>query len=166
MKRYFIAAALAAISAGAFAADTATVVVNAKVSGTCLFQNKSGTLDFGTLDPSAGSLPATAAPTQGLIINCTKGTLLGSIVLKPTTGSTGTATTGTGLSGGSYSGTMKSGTDTLPFTITWPATSVTGTGFPGGSTPNLTLTGGLALADVQAAVAGTYSSSVDVVITP
>lgn len=165
MKRYFIAAALAAFSAGAFAADTANVLVKATVSGTCKFATASGTLDFGTLDPSAAALPT--MPTVGLAINCTKGTALTSIVLQPASGSTGTATTGTGLAGGSYSGTMTtSGGATLPFTMAWPATSVTGTGFPGTSTPNLTLTGGLTLANVQAATAGAYTSTVQVVIAP
>lgn len=164
MKRFFIAAALAATSAGAFAGDTATVLVKASVTPTCKFATASGTLDFGTLDPSATALPT--MPTLGLAINCTKNTNLTSIVLQPAAGSTGTATTGTGLTGGTYNGSMTTTGGTLPFSITWPTTTATNNGFPGSTTSNLTLTGGLTLANVQVAVAGSYTSTVQVVIQP
>ena len=141
------------------------------MAGTCKFASTTGSINLGSsIDPTAVSATGLSAPL-GLIINCTKNTNLGSIVLQPVTAGQGTATAaGAGsLGGGTYTGTLvAAGSKTLPFTIEWPATTVAGNGFGAGAytAANLTLTAKVTQAAVQAAEAGAYSSQVQVVITP
>jgi len=172
MKQARVALAAAALLAAgmAHAGDTATVTVNATVVGTCKFASTTGTINLGgSIDPSTVG-PTGLSQPLGLVINCTKNTNLGSILLQPVVAAEGTATAGgaASLGGGTYSGTMKSGTDSLPFTITWPTTNIAGQGFGASAytAANLTLTASVTQAAIQAAPAGSYSSQVQVVITP
>lgn len=162
-------AATALFSGAALAGDTATVTVSATVVGTCKFASNSASVNLGSLDPS--TIGATGASNSvGLIINCTKNTSVATIVLQPVVAAQGTATAGgaASLNGGTYSGTLVSGGNSLPFSMTWPTTAIAGTGFGAGATAtaNLTLTASVTQAAVQAAAAGSYSSQVQVVITP
>lgn len=153
MKNYCAAlktglAALLACTAGFAAADSQTLAVSATVSAICKFSAASTPLAFGTIDPS--TIAADKVVTANVVYRCTNKTAALGI-----TGITGPLT-------------MSNGTDSLPFTLAIASDKATGKGFAPGATSDLTavVTGTLAVADIQAAAAGTYTKDVTLSITP
>ncbi|MBK0391656.1 hypothetical protein [Ramlibacter algicola] len=148
-------AAVATLSTAAFAGDTATLNVQASVTGTCkLYADSSATavtapfsMDFGAIDP-LGTADATKSTT--VYFKCSKGTSGVTFAVGGTTdGSAGYSDSLTGAGGAA-------GT-TLPFSITW-ATPTTFNGF-GVAPQTITLNGKILKTDYAIANAGTYSKT-------
>ncbi len=136
----------------AMAADTNTVTVTANVVGTCRFNSATSTLAFGALDPSSGT-PATAsaAPTFWCTRNATY-----------------SVTDDDGLHELAANGNRMEHTSTtgefIPYTFTYNPT--TGQG-QGRTTPiTLNISGTVAFADYQNAIAGDYADTVVISINP
>ena len=151
MKRNLILALLAAsFTVPAIAGDTATLAVNATVSGTCKFTTAAFTMDFGTLDPSAA---ANQSQTTALTYKCTKGAPATSFTFD------GSAVP--------VSVNITNGTDSIPVALSWAVPAAQGTGFGAGSTAiSMNVVGsilGTAYANVSA---GAYTKNVTVVVAP
>jgi len=134
-----------------YAADTATVDVTATVVGTCQFL-EDATLDFGTLDPSAGS---DVTATTSLDFWCTKN-------------ATYTITDDDGLyETGPNQNRMRHAsltTEYIPYSFSYTPTSGTGQGK--NSPITLTISGTVLGSDYIDASAGSYSDTVTLSITP
>lgn len=158
MKK-ILALALATASvlsaANAIASTTHTVAVSATVTGTCRFNAASGaTLAFGTIDPT-GAVPVTASGTA--TYRCNNGT-------------SPTVTTDDGLSEtGANAPRMRAGATAnyLPYTFTIAALAAgTGLGNAPANDKTLTINGSVAVADFQAAAAGTFNDTITLTIAP
>jgi spore coat protein U-like protein len=136
--------ACAAGFAAAAPTDSQTLTVNATVVGTCKFSSATNTLAFGNLDQSA-----TSDTTLDLDVTykCTKNT----------------ASAGISIPAG---GTMTGPGGNLPFTLAVAGDTAMGGGLgTAGTLLTAVVTGTIAAADVQAAEAGTYSTTVTLTIT-
>ncbi|GAB4227446.1 MAG: hypothetical protein OHK0028_00120 [Deltaproteobacteria bacterium] len=145
--------AIAALVAGgaAWAADTNTLTVQASVVGTCKFVSSTSTLNFGALDPSAGTDVNGSTTAQ---FWCTKGVNTDSI------------TAGQGLN---YSGSKNQMKDSvsgefIPYTLTLTKDGSTNNG--PGSPRTLTIAGNVLGADYTGKSAGSYSDTVTISINP
>lgn len=130
------------------AADSTTLAVTATITGTCKFSATTQSLAFSTIDPSTAL--ADKVVTANVVYKCTN------------------KTTSLGITGITGPLTMTSGVDLLPFTLAIAGDKSAGKGFVPGVATDLTavVTGTLALADIQAAAAGTYLKNVTLSITP
>lgn len=140
-------ALVAVVSASGFAAaaDTGTLVATASVSGVCKFVAVPA-MAFGAIDPSTVAADVTAS--SAVTYKCTKGTT--AVVTAPAS----LAMADPGVVG-----------STLPFSLSIPA-GAAGLGFAAGA-QTLTISGTVALADAQAALAGTgYTKSVTLTLNP
>jgi hypothetical protein len=141
------------MAGSAMAADATTVTVSGDVAGICKFSDAPYAIAFGTLDPSSTG-PATQDTTMNY--RCTNGTMASAITID---GLTNTATAVVDMTNGSHH---------MPATLTWTTpTSTAGSGFGSGSTViPVTVHGSIAVVDLNAAFAGTYSKSVAVTLAP
>lgn len=154
MKTRILAASLVAAGFSFNAmADTATLTVNANVTGVCKFQAATATLNIlqsgGAIDPSVNTA-ATGSTT--IDYKCTKG-------VSPTF----TANTGANPSGGNNR--VTNGTDFMVYTLTLTPPAASGQGFAAGA-QQLAIGGDIAVAAFQAASAGAYTDSVTLTVTP
>lgn len=140
-RSLIIALAFALVSVSAFAADTASVDVSATVSPTCTFDATNFAMAFGAIDPTS-AVDATATATVSFTCNTNDLITLDDLT-------------------GAY--TMLSGADTLNYSIASGAIPTNGTA---GLSQSVTLTGTVAVADFQAAVAGSYTDAVAINILP
>lgn len=156
MKTKLLAMALVAsgLSLNVAAADTATLTVQANVSGICKFQTNTATLTLansgGNIDPSLAT-SATGSTTLGY--KCTKGQ----------------APTFANNNGANYTGTslaVKHATlaDVMAYTLTLTDTGP-GNGF-GPAAQTLTMAGTITQANFQNAAAGAYSDTVTITLSP
>ena len=143
-----VVASLACAAGFATAADSTTLAVSATVSGTCKFSATTQPLAFGAIDPSTTA--ADKVVTANVAYKCTN------------------KTASLGITGITGPLSMLSGTDSLPFTLAIAGDKSAGKGFVPGAATDLTavVTGTLALADIQAAAAGSYAKNVTLSITP
>ncbi len=148
------AALLAGFAISANAADTATLTVNANVTGICKFQAATATMTLansaGNIDPSIAT-SATGSTTLGY--KCTKGQL-------PTfVNNNGLNYTGTSLA-------VKHATltDVMAYGLVLTNTGA-GNGF-GPAAQTLTMAGTITQANFQNAAAGAYSDTVVITLTP
>ena len=139
MKKILVlAAAIALVSSTAFAAGTATLNVTATVTATCSITG--GTLAFGAIDPLVGA--AVGANATGVTVTCSNGT-------------------GFTVSDNSAANPLANGASTIPFTLGYIATG-TGTG----AAAPLAISGTIAANTYDTALAGAYTSSVTLTVTP
>lgn len=150
------------MSTGAIAGGTTPLTVNAKISGVCKVTTAPGTLDFGTIDPSAltNATPAVAAT---FVMKCTKGI---------------TSTAATDNGGLNFAGGFKNmkhsvtASALLPYAITYSNdTGLVGSGFgAGGATQTVTINGTVLVADFAGALATTgtqvYADTVTITVNP
>jgi len=136
----------------AFAADTNTVTVTANVVGTCRFSSGTSTLAFGGLDPSSGA-PGSAAT---------------SVDFWCTNGASYSITDDDGLHELAVDGNRMEHTGTAGNFIAYGFSYNPATGTGSGRTTPITLniSGTVAFADYQNALAGSYSDTVALSITP
>lgn len=136
MKKMMVLLALALVmfSGSAFAADQATVTVNAEVMASCTFDTGTLTLAFGNLDPAVGGAAANA--TGALAFTCAAGTTYN--LAAP------------------VAGTMTNGTDTINYGVTLGG-DVTGTSLGGGQ--SVTVDADIAAGGFFGLSAGTYTGS-------
>jgi spore coat protein U-like protein len=151
---YTCAAVLAygSLSGAAMALDTHTLTVSASVSGVCKFSSSSSTLSFGALDPSSNSNATASGSTT---FWCTKGTAYS---VADDDGLHETAVN---------ANRMQHSTDTteyIPYTLTYTPTSGTGAGPTAAAT--LSFAGAIQYNDYKGALAGSYSDTVTVTVTP
>lgn len=156
MKSRILAAALMAsgFSIAANAADTATLTVNANVSGICKFQAATASVTLANsgvnIDPS---IATSATGSTTLAYKCTKG-------------QTPVFANGQGLNWTGTSNAVKHATltDVMAYTLTLTGAG-TGNGF-GPAAQNLTIAGTITQANFQNASAGAYSDTVVITMTP
>jgi hypothetical protein len=155
IKKTLLAAACVGtllMAGSAMAADSTTVTVSGDVAGICKFSDAPYAIAFGTLDPSSTG-PATQDTTMNY--RCTNGTMASGITID------GASNTATALVD------MTNGTHHMPATLTWATPSTLGSGFGAASTViPVTVHGSIAVVDLNAAFAGTYSKSVAVTLAP
>jgi spore coat protein U-like protein len=148
-----VAVALVAMAGSAMAADSASVTVSASIAGNCRFSTNTGTVSFGTLDPEAGG-NVSGTVTQP-VFWCTRGTAytIGDDVGLHETGSTYRMVHAT------------SATDFIPYTFAYTAT---GTGAGAGIANRITMNIAAQVldADYINALAGSYSDTVTLTISP
>jgi spore coat protein U-like protein len=156
MKTKLLAAAFIAtgLSLNAAAADTATLTVQATVSGICKFQTNTATL---TLANSAGNIdPSSATSATGsttLAYKCTKGQ-------SPVFANNN----GLNYTGSSLAVKHASLPDVMAYTLSLTNTGA-GNGF-GPAAQTLTMSGTITQANFQNAAAGSYSDTVTITLTP
>ena len=126
----------------ALAADTATLLVTAKVIETCRFDSNGGTLNFGSIDALNAVDVLNVAPTVNPFFTCSAGTDYGI-----------TDDSGTEL--------LDNGTDTIAYAL-----SYTNSGTATGASQELVVTGDLLGTDYAGKSAGTYNATVTFTITP
>lgn len=142
-----VAVALVAM-AGSAMADTTNVAVTATVTGTCMFTpGNPGTVTF-TLDPSSGGA-ATGTVVQPTFW-CTRGT-------------TYAITDNDGLHGTHRMQHATDATQYIPYSFTYTSA---GTGGGRGTTLTMNIASQVANADFINALAGDYSDTVTLTITP
>ena len=160
MKLKLIAAALAtgAIACGSAMAGstTNTLSVSATVTGSCRFNSAGPTTltiatGAGVIDPSAAG-PATG--TVGITFRCTTGTT-SSIAADDGLNSTGPGARRV-ANGGNF----------MPYSLTLTNAAQVGSGFGAGQDKTLQVDGSITAANYQNAVAGAYSDTVTLTITP
>lgn len=158
MKTRIIALALATAgvlsAANAIASTTHAVAVSATVTGTCRFNAASGaTLAFGTIDPT-GIVPVTTSGTATYRCN---------------TGLSPGITTDLGMNEVGVVSRMRAGVTTnyLPYSFTFGAFAAgTGHGNAPANDKTLTINGSIAVADFQAAAAGSFTDTLVLTISP
>lgn len=141
MKKFALVLAALILSAGsAFAADTATLTVQANVLGTCSFSAPTALLDFVNIDPTSGAA-ATATTTLGY--TCTNGTILGAWTTPATA-------------------VIANGGNNITVNLAYSGQVATGTGLP----ETLTIDGTIPFANYATSPAGLYSGTVLLGINP
>jgi len=155
MKRLLVLAMVLGLVLGigvSFASDTNTVTVTANVVGTCKFLSSTSTLAFGSLDPSSGSDVNASTTVQ---FWCTKNANYSII-----------DDNGSNEETGSDVHRMKGpGTNNyIPYTFEYTPTSGQGNGRT--NPIDLKISGTVKFTDYQNAVAGDYSDTVVLTITP
>lgn len=143
MKKMTVITMIAALllSAGAaFAADTATLTVQANVLGTCSFDAAGALLDFADIDPTSGA-DATASTTIGY--TCTNGVALG-VWTTPATA------------------TIVNGASNIDVNLAYSGQVATGTG----ALETLTIDGTIPFANYSTVPAGLYTGTVILGINP
>lgn len=148
-----LAAIAVLVPAGnAMAADTATVTVTANVVGTCKFSLATGAVTFGDLDP------ATASNVNGTVIQpqfwCTKGA---AYTISDDNGLNETGTTHRMVHD-------STATEFIPYSFTYTATG-TGAG-PAATHVTMNIAAQVLGTDYAGALAGAYSDTVTLTITP
>lgn len=146
-----VLASLLACTAGLAVSATQNLTVSASVSAVCSFTTAARTLSF-ALDPSVG----------GAI----SGTLSGTVQYKCTNGTAiGTASGGNGLNHDGTTRRVSDGTNSIPYSLTVTSGGA-GQGFSSGKDRTLSVTGSIAAADYLDAVAGTYTDTVVLTVSP
>jgi hypothetical protein len=162
-----LAAAAMLASPAAFAADSASVDITAKVLGVCKLTTTSYAMAFADMDPSAsGSPDGTGSAT--VKYRCTKGTAPSSFsVGGATVGSTGysSSSSAAATAGGDLKGNLVANSDRLPYKITWTTPTTAGDGL-GGTAIDIVLNGTITYANYSSVTADTYTGSVSVSIAP
>jgi len=132
-------------------ADTATLTVNANVTGVCKFQAAGATLTIlqagNPIDPSVNTA---ASGSTTIDYKCTKG-----VAPAFSAGNGNNFTTGRRVT---------NGTDYMLYSLTLTPPGV-GTGFAAAA-QQLAIAGGIAVVDFQAVSAGAYTDSVVLTVTP
>ena len=156
--------ALALVAAGVFtsvpalaASTTHTLSVSATVSGNCKFNTAGPTTltiatGAGVIDPSAAG-PATGS--VGVAFRCTTGT-----------SSSITADDGTNASGPGARRVFNGAAAYMPYSLSLTNAVQVGTGFGAGQDKTVTVDASITAANYQNAVAGAYSDTVTLTITP
>ena len=141
--------ALGSASGFAAAADSQTLTVNASVSAVCKFSTVPA-LTFPAINPA--TVAADVPGSTDVTYKCTKGTAPSTLVPSVT---------------GAWAMVDPSVTgSSLPFSLT-VGTLGAGNGFGSGAAVTVTISGTIALADAQAAMAGTgYTKAVSLAINP
>ncbi len=134
----------------AFAADSNTLTVSANVIGTCKFVSGTSSLNFGGLDPSAGTNVNASTTTQ---FWCTKGVATDNI----------TAGQGANWSGSSRQMAGPGG-DLIPYSLTLTKDANPNQGPT--SPRTLTIAGTVLGTDYTTKSAGNYSDTVTLSVTP
>jgi spore coat protein U-like protein len=147
-----LGAILALFGTAAFATDQATISVTATVVGTCKFNGApaSYTMDFLNLDPSVGT---NASATVTASYWCTAG-------VTPIT-----LTLGNGLHWSGTTQQMASGGNVIPYSLAI-ATPSSAVGLGPASPITAVVTGTVQGANYVNAVAGTYTDTVTLTVTP
>lgn len=138
------AVALMATAGTAMATDTANLDVSATVIGSCVMSG--GSLGFGNLDPT--DPVEKTADSVGVTVTCTSGT----------------SYTLTGDNGDNAVGTQKyliNGTNKIPYSVVIP-----GSGSGTGSAVGVTIAGTIAADSYITAPAGTYTDTIELLVTP
>lgn len=141
IRSLIIALVFTLVSVTAFAADTATVNVNAVVQGTCAFNVAAYNMNFPIIVPGTTTGDVTAPVT--LDFTCSNGT---PITLDDVSGAQ----------------TLVSGSGNLAYVIDAYAAPATGTG----ASQTLTITGRIAQAAYDVAAADTYTDTLTININP
>ena len=157
-----LSTALAAVLAAPLALaapDTATLTVNATVSGICKMSLVGGPMAF-TLDPS--TLVNATSNVVTASYKCTKGTPATSFTVGGAAG--GTYTSGATAALGALLGPTAA--DLIPYSIDWTVPAAfTGTGFGVGSgSRDVALTGTILNANFTNAAAGAYTNTVAITV--
>lgn len=147
----FIALALLAAGGAAWAADTNTLTVTASVSGTCVFNSLTSTLNFGALDPST---PVAVNGSTNTQFWCTRGVTTDLI----------TADLGLNPAGATRQMRDSVSTDLIPYSLTLTPDGSTNQG--PGSPRTLGISGTVLAADYTGKTAGNYSDTVTLTIAP
>lgn len=149
-----LAAAAAALPAGAVGTHGISVAANVISGGNCRFNTAGPTaLAFGALDPS---IPGDKTATASIVYRCTAGT---PTVTWAVTSDHGQHETGPGAP------RMRHAVDLarfLKYTLSFPASGTS----PRNTNLNLVVNGTIAEADLQAAAAGNYADTVVLTIAP
>jgi spore coat protein U-like protein len=154
-----IAAAALSMTGAALAGGTHIITVSASVTGVCLVNTATSTLDFGAINPSSAG-PINAVWSSGTF-RCTNGTAY------TVTSDDGLNETGTGGTNNRMkrvgAGSCAVATDCIRYTLTNVAG---GSGL--GMTTNISfaVTGQTTQADYQNATAGTYADTVTLTVAP
>ena len=136
----------------AFAGDTNTVTVTANVVGTCKFNSATSNLAFGALDPNSGADVNASTTTT---FWCTKNASYS------ITDDDGLYESGPNANQMRHATTL---TEYIPYTFSYSPTTGTGQGRTTDITLNIS--GTVTFANYQNAVAGDYSDTVVLTITP
>jgi len=132
------------------ASTTHTLDVSASVNGVCRFDGPGPTaLAFGAIDPTSTSAVTATADVN---FKCTSGT------------TSSISKAGANDSGGHR--LKDAGTNYIPYTATMTGDAQAGTGFAAGQEKMVTIDGSIAPADFQNAVAGPYTDTLTLTITP
>ena len=149
----------ALFAGGASAAGMGSLQITATAPGTCEFHTPSTAyvMAFGALDTSASTAPATAV--ADVTYHCTNGTpaahvwIDGLNIFGIPTGNSGVVVN------------INSGANHIPVTLTWTVPTTTGTGFA--TAPlHMNVNGSISVANLNAAVAGSYSATYAMLIVP
>jgi hypothetical protein len=141
----------------ASAAGMGSLQIKGTVAGTCEFHTPTTAyvMDFGPLDTSATS-PATAV--ADLTYHCTTGTPAARLFIDGVIGGNPSGNSGETLN-------MNSGANRIPVTLTWTVPTTPGTGFA--TAPlHMNVNGSISVANLNAAVAGTYTATYPMLILP
>ena len=141
-----VVATMACAAGLATAAGSTNLAVSATVNGVCKFSATSQPLAFGAIDPSLTSNVTTTAAVK---YKCTNKTSSGGI---------------TGIAGPHNMTTTAS--DLLAYTLTIAGDTGAGTGFGTNGDLTATVTGTITALQYQGAVAGSYTDTVVLNITP
>jgi len=138
-----VAALVTGATAGAARADTATINTTATILATCKFRSIPTALAFPDIDPGSDA-PATASASVSF--SCTNGSTVQFAVNDKTSGA--------------VDGRLTNGANALGYTVAWSApTNLSAQGLAQGHSyvSSVTLTGTIAKAAFQDAMAGAYS---------
>ena len=142
----------------ASAAGMGSLQIKGTVAGVCEFHTPTTAyvMDFGALDTSA-TVPATAV--ADVTYHCTTGTppahlwIDGLNIFGIPTGNSGETVN------------MNSGANHIPVTLTWTVPTTPGTGFAAAPL-HMNVNGSISVANLNAAVAGTYTATYPMLILP
>lgn len=154
-----LATATLALLATAAGAATQDLSVSATVDSVCTFSTAARTLPFGTLDPSAAADQTGVATSGAIQYKCTNGV------------TPATLSVNNGLYVDSGNRRLKRTTpatnDYMIYTlsVTNPVATA-GQGFSAGKERTITITGGLAGAQYEDALYGTYTDTVTITVAP
>ena len=140
LKGLIIAIVMVLVATASFAADSATLNIQANVQGTCSFSAASTLLDFTNIDPTSGA-PAIAATT--IDYSCTNGVVY-TLTLPA-------------------AATIANGLDTIGVNLAY---TDNGTGTGSGLATTIDIDGTIPFANYSASPAGLYTGSVTLDVTP
>ena len=143
-----LCAAALAFSAGARAADSHTITVNATVVATCKFNSATSTVNL-TLDPTATS---TVSQTASVLYRCTKGTAPSFALAS---GSTNSAA----------GGNLVNGAESIAYTYS-STSGGSGTGMGSGKDKTLSVTISVNQANAANVTPAVYTDTIAITLTP
>jgi spore coat protein U-like protein len=154
MKRsttVLMALAMLVVGGAVWAADTNTLTVTASVTGTCVFNSETSTLNFGALDPS-NPVPVNSSTTTQFW--CTRGVTTDLI----------TANLGANPAGAIRQMRDSVSTDLIPYSLVLTPDGSTNQG--PASPRTLGISGTVLAADYTGKSAGNYADTVTLTLTP